>query len=155
MEAYGKGIEYEGNGGSEAMKKGYKTAKEKVEEEEKEAGGEGVEEVAANRGAPGGAAAGGGGGMPDLAGLASMFGGGRGGGGGGKFPTFVTCRRDESTDFRCRRRRYARLERADEQSHVCRHGTEFDEQSGSFAGSRPPSPASPAPFLISLILDTY
>ena len=36
MEAYGKGIEFEGSGGSEAMKKGFKTAKEKVEELERE-----------------------------------------------------------------------------------------------------------------------
>lgn len=79
MEAYQKGIEYEGNGGSEAMKKGYKTAKEKVEEEEKEGGDEEIERAASPRGA-GGAGAGGGG-MPDLAGLASMLGGGGGGGG--------------------------------------------------------------------------
>ena len=71
MEAYEKGIEYEGNGGSEAMKKGYKTAKEKVEEEEKEA-------------AAAGAAPGAGGGMDGVAGLASMLGGGGGGGGAGK-----------------------------------------------------------------------
>ncbi|KAL8688011.1 MAG: hypothetical protein Q9218_005974, partial [Villophora microphyllina] len=82
MEAYQKGIEYEGNGGSEAMKKGYKTAKEKVEQLEKEGASEDVEEDTSSptRGA-GGAAAGGG--MPDLSGLASMLGGGRGGGGGG------------------------------------------------------------------------
>ncbi|KAL8645357.1 MAG: hypothetical protein Q9226_007340 [Calogaya cf. arnoldii] len=77
MEAYQKGIEYEGNGGSEAMKKGYKTAKEKVEEEEKEGGDEDIERAATPRGASGA-----GGGMPDLAGLASMLGGGGGGGGG-------------------------------------------------------------------------
>lgn len=76
MEAYQKGIEYEGNGGSEAMKKGYKTAKEKVEEEEKEAASGGAE-----RSPTTGAGAGGAGGMPDLSGLASMLGGGRGGGG--------------------------------------------------------------------------
>lgn len=81
MEAYQKGIDYEGNGGSEAMKKGYKTAKAKVEEEEKEGGDEEIERAASPREA-GGAGAGGGG-MPDLAGLASMLGGGGGGGGGG------------------------------------------------------------------------
>jgi small glutamine-rich tetratricopeptide repeat-containing protein alpha len=32
MEAYQKGIEYEGNGGSDAMKKGYETAKKRVAE---------------------------------------------------------------------------------------------------------------------------
>ena len=84
MEAYQKGIEYEGNGGSEAMKKGYKTAKEKVDQEEKEGGGDDIERAASPRGA-GGASAGGGG-MPDLAGLASMLGGGGGGGGGGAMP---------------------------------------------------------------------
>lgn len=83
MEAYGKGIEYEGNGGSEAMKKGYKTAKEKVEEEEKEKDDAEVDDVGSARGGEGGSAAGG---MPDLSALAGMFGGGgggRGGGGGG------------------------------------------------------------------------
>lgn len=74
MEAYQKGIEYEGNGGSDAMKKGYETAKKRVEELENEDG-----EVASRDagGAPGA------GGMPNLNDLASMFGGGGGGGGGG------------------------------------------------------------------------
>lgn len=79
MEAYEKGIEYEGNGGSEAMKKGYKTAKERVEEE-KENGDEEIDDVGSARGGGGG---GGAGGMPDLSALAGMFGGGGGGGGGG------------------------------------------------------------------------
>jgi small glutamine-rich tetratricopeptide repeat-containing protein alpha len=68
MEAYQKGIEYEGNGGSDAMKKGYETAKKRVAELE---AGEGSEEDE-DRAVGGG----GGGGMPDLA---SMFGGGGGG----------------------------------------------------------------------------
>ncbi|KAI4121349.1 MAG: hypothetical protein LQ338_006412 [Usnochroma carphineum] len=89
MEAYQKGIEYEGNGGSEAMKKGYKTAKEKVEEEEKESASDGVEGDAASPTRGAGGAGAGGGGMPDLAGLASMLGGGGGGGrGGGGMPDF-------------------------------------------------------------------
>lgn len=76
MEAYQKGIEYEGNGGSDAMKKGYETAKRRVEEES--------EAEVASRGA---GAAGGGGGGPNLNDLASMFGGGGGqGGGGGGMP---------------------------------------------------------------------
>ncbi|KAL9577393.1 MAG: hypothetical protein Q9212_006387 [Teloschistes hypoglaucus] len=80
MEAYQKGIEYEGNGGSEAMKKGFKTAKEKVEQQEKDASTEEAEEdTASPTRAAGGAGAGG---MPDMAGLASMMGGGGGGGGG-------------------------------------------------------------------------
>jgi len=74
MEAYQKGIEYEGNGGSDAMKKGYETAKRRVEEES--------EAEVASRGA--GDAAGGGG--PNLNDLASMFGGGGQGGGGGGMP---------------------------------------------------------------------
>ncbi|KAI4248090.1 MAG: hypothetical protein L6R40_001179 [Gallowayella cf. fulva] len=78
MEAYQKGIEYEGNGGSEAMKKGYKTAKEKVEEEE----GEGANDVAEPPTSPRAGAGAGAGGMPDMSGLASMLGGGGGGGGG-------------------------------------------------------------------------
>lgn len=80
MEAYAKGIEYEGNGGSEAMKKGYKTAKEKHEEEERGNADGDPEEVG---GARGGAPGSGPGGMPDLSALAGMFGGGGRGGGGG------------------------------------------------------------------------
>ena len=84
MEAYGKGIEYEGNGGSEAMKKGFRTAKEKVEEGEREDKARGLEEEVDGGVSAGGAGAGaGGGGMPDLSALAGMMGGGRGGGGGG------------------------------------------------------------------------
>lgn len=79
MEAYQSGIEAEGNGGSEAMKKGYETAKRKVEEEE--ADGNDDDDVL-SRDAP----AGGAGGMPDLSSLAGMFGGGAGGRGGGGMP---------------------------------------------------------------------
>ncbi|KAL8685652.1 MAG: hypothetical protein Q9224_005735 [Gallowayella concinna] len=80
MEAYQKGIEYEGNGGSEAMKKGYKTAKEKVEEEEGEDASDVTESATSPRGGAGAGA--GAGGMPDMSGLASMLGGGGGGGRG-------------------------------------------------------------------------
>jgi len=77
MEAYKQGIEHEGNGGSEAMKKGYETAKRRLEELE-------AEERDSSNPAPRGAGAGGvPGGMPDLSSLASMFGGGAGGSGGG------------------------------------------------------------------------
>jgi small glutamine-rich tetratricopeptide repeat-containing protein alpha len=71
MEAYKKGIDAEGNGGSEAMRKGYETAKRKVAEEE---GPDAVSDVDASaaRGGPAG-------GMPDLSSLAGMFGGGGGG----------------------------------------------------------------------------
>lgn len=70
MEAYQKGIEAEGSGGSEAMRKGYETAKRKFEEE-----GGSLDEVEEDteRGA------GAGGGLPDLSSLAGMFGGGGGG----------------------------------------------------------------------------
>lgn len=76
MEAYQNGIDAEGNGGSEAMRKGYETAKKKVE-------------GAADAGSPersrsppsAGGGGGGGGGMPDLGALAGMMGGGGGGGG--------------------------------------------------------------------------
>ncbi|KAF6808014.1 hsc70 cochaperone [Colletotrichum musicola] len=78
MEAYGKGIEHEGNGGSEAMKKGYETAKRRVEEMQRD-------EVDLPRASPGVGA----GGMPDLSSLASMLGGGAGGAGGaGGMPDF-------------------------------------------------------------------
>ncbi|MCJ1308118.1 hypothetical protein MMC25_001770 [Agyrium rufum] len=90
MEAYEKGIEFEGNGGSDAMRKGYETAKRRVEEEGGRSRGgataEDIDDVPALRGPPGGS-----GGMPDLSALAGMFGGGgggagRGGGGGGGGP---------------------------------------------------------------------
>jgi len=77
MEAYQKGIEYEGNGGSDAMKKGYETAKRRVEEVE----GEG-NLAARSRGSPASPGAGAGG-MPDFSNLANMFGGGAGAGGPG------------------------------------------------------------------------
>jgi len=80
MEAYGKGIEYEGNGGSDAMKKGYETAKKRVAELENADSDD--DNVPAARSGPG-AGAGGAGGMPDLSALAGMFGGGGAGGGGG------------------------------------------------------------------------
>ncbi|KAK3318249.1 hypothetical protein B0H66DRAFT_532755 [Apodospora peruviana] len=78
MEAYKKGIEYEGNGGSEAMKKGYETAKRRVDEIAAE---DADAPTSGTRDAPG---AGAGAGGPSLSDLAGMFGGGgRGGGGGG------------------------------------------------------------------------
>jgi len=80
MEAYQKGIEYEGNGGSEAMKKGFETAKKKVEEEGQVADDDDDIGAPDARSGPG---AGGAGGMPDLSALAGMFGGGGGGSGGG------------------------------------------------------------------------
>ena len=83
MEAYQAGIEAEGKGGSEAMRKGFETAKKRVQELEREGDGpagmpeEPVDE--ADGDARGAAAAG----MPDLSALAGMMGGGAGGGGGG------------------------------------------------------------------------
>ncbi|KAL5341787.1 hypothetical protein BJX70DRAFT_26257 [Aspergillus crustosus] len=77
-EAYEQGIEAEGNGGSEAMKRGLETSKRKIEE----ASG-GPEPPADSVDDAPGASRGGGGGMPDLSSLASMLGGGAGGGGGG------------------------------------------------------------------------
>ncbi|KAI0850575.1 hypothetical protein F5Y00DRAFT_260448 [Daldinia vernicosa] len=69
MEAYRQGIEHEGNGGSDAMKKGFETAKRRVDELEAET----ADAAPTARG-------GGGGGVPDLGSLASLFGGGGGGG---------------------------------------------------------------------------
>ncbi|KAK0715618.1 small glutamine-rich tetratricopeptide repeat-containing protein 2-like protein [Lasiosphaeris hirsuta] len=74
MEAYRKGIEYEGNGGSDAMKKGFETARRRVDEIA-------VDEAAAtttSRDGPGAGA----GATPSLGDLAGMFGGGGAGGGG-------------------------------------------------------------------------
>ncbi|KAK0718067.1 hypothetical protein B0T26DRAFT_741156 [Lasiosphaeria miniovina] len=83
MDAYKKGIEFEGSGGSEAMKKGYETAKRRVDELA-------ADEADTTRdvgGAPGG-------GGPSLGDLAGMFGGGGrgagGGGGGGGMPDFAS-----------------------------------------------------------------
>lgn len=77
MEAYQKGINAEGNGGSDAMRKGFETAKRRVDELESE----GAEHARST--SPGVGAGAPGGGMPDLGSLASMLGGGGGGGGGG------------------------------------------------------------------------
>jgi small glutamine-rich tetratricopeptide repeat-containing protein alpha len=69
-EAYEKGIEAEGNGGSEAMKRGLETSKRKIAEASRgsEPPADAVDDAAgATRGA---------GGMPDLSSLAGMFGGG-------------------------------------------------------------------------------
>ncbi|CAG7920740.1 unnamed protein product [Penicillium olsonii] len=80
-EAYEKGIAAEGNGGSEAMKRGLETSTRKLEEATRtsEPPSEELDTApGASRGAPGG--------MPDLSALAGMFGGGAGGGGGGGMP---------------------------------------------------------------------
>ncbi|KAF3384624.1 Small glutamine-rich tetratricopeptide repeat-containing protein 2 [Penicillium rolfsii] len=74
-EAYEKGIEAEGNGGSEAMKRGLETCKKKIEEANR-ATEPPAEDLDTAPGASRGA-----GGMPDLSSLASMMGGGAGGGG--------------------------------------------------------------------------
>ncbi|KPM44856.1 hypothetical protein AK830_g1749 [Neonectria ditissima] len=84
MDAYAQGIEHEGHGGSDAMKKGFETAKRRVEEM-------GLDEDALPRSSPGvnvnaGAGAGAPGGMPDFGALASMLGGQGGQGGGGDMP---------------------------------------------------------------------
>lgn len=76
MEAYKAGIDAEGNGGSDIMRKGYETAKRRVEEEDCASDDDDNDSSPTARGGASG-------GMPDLSGLASMFGGGRGGGGGG------------------------------------------------------------------------
>ncbi|KAL2832077.1 hypothetical protein BDW59DRAFT_139659 [Aspergillus cavernicola] len=80
-EAYENGIEAEGNGGSEAMKRGLETCNKKIQEASR-----GPEPPADSLDDAPGASRGGAGGMPDLSSLAGMFGGGRGGGGGGGMP---------------------------------------------------------------------
>lgn len=82
MVAYEKGIQAEGKGGSEAMRKGYETAKRRVEEDESAPVSPPQEEPLSrgSSGSPFGGA--GGGGMPDLSALAGMMGGGGGGSGG-------------------------------------------------------------------------
>ncbi|KAI1148267.1 small glutamine-rich tetratricopeptide repeat-containing protein 2-like protein [Nemania diffusa] len=82
MEAYSQGIEHEGSGGSEAMKKGFETAKRRVEElEAEERDSSNPVPRGASTGVSAGVNAGVGGGLPDLGSLAGMFGGGGGGGG--------------------------------------------------------------------------
>lgn len=71
MEAYKAGIDAEGNGGSDAMKRGYETAKRRVQEEGGSSDLEGARSASPGAGA---------GGMPDLSSLAGMLGGGGGGG---------------------------------------------------------------------------
>ncbi|RKF56426.1 Small glutamine-rich tetratricopeptide repeat-containing protein 2 [Erysiphe neolycopersici] len=80
MEAYGKGIEYEGNGGSDAMKKGFETASKRVAEQEST--GDSNKDLSNSGHDTSGV---GSGGMPDLSALAGMFGGGGAGGAGGGF----------------------------------------------------------------------
>ncbi|KAK9357842.1 hypothetical protein V1504DRAFT_429029 [Lipomyces starkeyi] len=76
MKAYGNGIEIEGNGGSDVMRRGYETAKARVEEDLQSAVPEDTESnrsaAATDRGA---------GGFPDFSSLAGMFGGAGGAGG--------------------------------------------------------------------------
>ncbi|KAI2606559.1 hypothetical protein GGR54DRAFT_633410 [Hypoxylon sp. NC1633] len=87
MEAYRQGIEHEGSGGSDAMRKGFETARRRVDELEAEAA---TADPSLNSPTTPGSRGGGGGG-PDLASLASLLGGGaggnrEGGGGGGGMP---------------------------------------------------------------------
>ena len=86
MEAYQKGIEFEGNGGSDAMKKGFETAKRRAAEEESENTATGADDDDDDVGSARNPLPGGAGGMPDLSSLAGMFGGGGGGRGGGGGP---------------------------------------------------------------------
>lgn len=82
VDAYQQGIENEGSGGSDAMKKGLETAKrelERMEAEEDNIEPDPVDDAAGSTRAGAGAGAGG---MPDLSSLAGMFGGGGAGGGG-------------------------------------------------------------------------
>ena len=82
VEAYQSGIDAEGKGGSEAMKKGLETAKRRVQEERaSEMPDPELEDEPVSSARDAGA--GGAGGMPDLSSLASMLGGGGAGGGGG------------------------------------------------------------------------
>lgn len=80
-EAYESGIAAEGNGGSDAMKRGLETSTRKIEEASRASEPPSEELDTAS-----GASRGGAGGMPDLSSLAGMFGGGGAGGGGGGMP---------------------------------------------------------------------
>jgi small glutamine-rich tetratricopeptide repeat-containing protein alpha len=84
-EAYQKGIDAEGNGGSDAMRRGLETARKRIEEMEKKGNEPPAEDVDDAAGASRGA-----GGMPDLSSLASMLEGGGGPGGGGGMPDLAS-----------------------------------------------------------------
>ena len=118
VEAYEKGIEYEGNGGSEIMKKALAAAKQKLAAEEAEAepeeDGDAVEENTRGAGQQSG-------GMPDLSALAGMFGGGRGGGGGGMPGTYPPTLCSSTTRLTA-----SRSIQHHEQSDVREHGAEGD-----------------------------
>lgn len=73
MEAYKAGMEAEGNGGSDAMRKGYETAKSRVDEDLRSVVPEDTDVSERSAGDAGS------GGMPDLSSLAGMLGGGGGG----------------------------------------------------------------------------
>lgn len=75
MDAYKAGIDAEGNGGSDAMKRGFETAKRRVEEEGLDSEDNDPMARSTSPSAPGAGA----GGMPDLSSLAGMLGGGGGG----------------------------------------------------------------------------
>ncbi|KAK6335489.1 hypothetical protein TWF696_002263 [Orbilia brochopaga] len=90
MIAYEKGIQAEGKGGSEAMRKGYETAKRRVEEDENTPVSPPPEEPLSGAGSPFGGMPGGAGGMPDLGALAGMLGGGGGPGGGLDFNSIMS-----------------------------------------------------------------
>lgn len=80
-EAYEKGIEAEGNGGSDAMRRGLETSRRRIEgmnRADSASAGDAESDSGASRGS--------GGSMPDLSSLAGMLGGARGGGGGGGMP---------------------------------------------------------------------
>ncbi|KAF3907725.1 hypothetical protein AA313_de0208641 [Arthrobotrys entomopaga] len=84
MIAYEKGIQAEGKGGSEAMRKGYETAKRRVEEDENvPLNTPPAEPLSGSERSTSPFGGAGGGGMPDLSALAGMMGGGGGGAGGG------------------------------------------------------------------------
>lgn len=76
LEAYEMGMKVEGDNVSDAMKRGYETAKKRVDEEAVTT----TRDASAEGGAAGGAAGGAPAGFPDLGALGSMFGGGAGGG---------------------------------------------------------------------------
>lgn len=84
MEAYKAGIDAEGSGGSESMRKGYETARRKVEEETSrdEGASPDVDGTATARSDPSAAGGAGTGATPDIASLLGSLGGGGAGGGG-------------------------------------------------------------------------
>ncbi|KAK6464464.1 hypothetical protein DFJ63DRAFT_317773 [Scheffersomyces coipomensis] len=81
MDAYKRGLDVEGDNKSDAMTKGYETAKSRVEEELEKSISKSEPETPSESSSTGSSTGAGAGGLPDLSSFANMFGGAGGAGG--------------------------------------------------------------------------